>query len=463
MNYTNETNYSNHQQRIIQKEPALHTISVDLKNIPNTFYTKYHKNNQPSIINFCNNIKHINPKNNIKLFKNIKLYGVSKHTNLINKRNSKSKKNNGVPYVSFTEINTNLKKTFSTHFKINNNSNLTNYNNNTITLNHKNYYYSNNNKNIHKINKSLSKSKSNKVFLIPSQYYDIHSRNKNKNNALIQSNSHSGYNKTYNNSNNKKLVNSKINKCHIHFSPVNVNHTLSLSNTKKRKLNENRKSRNYLGSIEDKIKIQKLMKEKENKEKEIKYKDKIILDQEKIIKLLKQNEINLKEKVQIIHNKYQELKNKYEIIINENDFLKNKLTEEEKNINILKEKELKLMKMLYLIKEKGIDINAILNEVKNETNIELNKSESNEGNVFDNSNNSTIYFPDKIKMRNIMESKQAQKIPTINFKQIPEYSFQSEEEKSNNKGEEISEQDEIIFNGIGLKKYGLDGFHRNSA
>ena len=424
MNNNSDKNYIKYyKQKITQKEPTLHTLSVDLKNIQNTLYTKYHKNNQPKLINFCNNIKKINPKNNSKLFKNIKLYEVSKQANFVNKRNSKSQLKNGVPYVSFTEIN-NLKKIFSTHFKINNN-NLTNYNNNTITLYHKNYYNSNNNinKNIIKINKSLPKSKSNNIFFIPSNFYDIRSRNKNINNALIKSNSLSRYNKTSNNSNNKKLVNSKINKCHhINFSPLNVNHTLSLTNKKNHKLNEKRKGGSNVGSAEDKIKIQKLMKEKENKEKEIKYKDKIINEQENTIRLLKQNEKKLKEKLQIINNQYEDLKNKYEIIINENDLLKNKLNEDDKNINILKEKELKLMKMLYLIKEKGIDINSILNEVKNETNIEsINRSELSEGNVLNNnSNNSTYYFPDKIKMKNIMDSKEAKNIPAINFNQIPE-------------------------------------------
>ena len=462
MNNNSDKNYIKYyKQKITQKEPTLHTLSVDLKNIQNTLYTKYHKNNQPELINFSNNIKKINPKNNSKLFKNIKLYEVSKQANFVNKRNSKSQLKNGVPYVSFTEIN-NLKKIFSTHFKINNN-NLTNYNNNTITLYHKNYYNSNNNinKNIIKINKSLPKSKSNNIFFIPSNFYDIRSRNKNINNALIKSNSLSRYNKTSNNSNNKKLVNSKINKCNIHFSPLNVNHTISLSSQKNNKLNENRKGGSNIGSSEDKIKIQKLMKEKERQEEDIKCKDKIIKEQENIIILLKENEIALKEKVQIINNKYEELKNNYEIIINENNILKNKLSADDKNIINLKEKEQKLMKMLYLIKEKGIDINEILSEVKNESNKESkNKSESSERNII---NNLTIYFPDKIKMKNIMDTKEAQNLPKINFNQIPEYSFQSEEQKNSNKGEEMFEQDELNYNGIGLKKYGLEEFHRNSA
>ena len=119
------------------------------------------------------------------------------------------------------------------------------------------------------------------------------------------------------------------------------------------------------------------------------------------------------------------------------------------------------MKILYLIKEKGIDIEAILSEVKNESNIEsINKRELSEEN---NSSNSTVYFQDKINMKNIMETKEAKNIPKIDFNQIPEYSFQSEEEKPNINEEEIPEQDELNFNEIGFNRSGLNGFHRNSA
>ena len=462
-----ETNYTKqYNQKLAQKEPTLHTISVELTKTPNAFYNNYqNNNNQLKINNFTNNGQ-INPKKN-KIFKNIKLYGFSKQANIMNKRNIKDKKINAIPYVSFTEINTNMKKTFSTNFKINNvpnNKNLTNFNN-TINLYHKNYY-TNNNKNIIKINKSLSKSKSNKIFLTPNQFYNSRSRNKNINNILIKSKSNSGYTKSYNNSYNKKKINSKIYKYHISFSPIYANHTVSVSSQKNhhRKKNENKLGGSSTGSAEDKIKIQNLIKEKENKEKEIKYKDKIIKEQENIISLLKQNEIQLKEKIQMINNKYEDLKEKYQNIINENNTLKNKLNEDENNINFLKEKELKLMRMLYLIKEKGIDINAILNEVKNESNVEsINKSERSEENKLINSSNLTIYFQDKIKMKNISETKEAKNLPKIDFNQIPEYSFQSEEEKPHNNEEEMVEQDEFNFNEIGFNKYGLNGLNRNSA
>ena len=465
-NNQNGTNYGKKfTKKKTKKEPTLHTISVELKKTPNILYNNYqnYNNNQIKIINVTNNNSNSNQINHgkNKIFKNIKLYDVSKHQNFIKKRKLKTKKVNSIPGVSFTEINTNIKKSFSinnTHIN-QNNHNLNNFNN-TINLYHKNYH--SNNKNIIKINKSLNKSKSNKIFLTAFKHnYNIHSRNKNINinTALIKSNTNSGYNRSFNNSNNKKLINSKINKYHINFSPAYTNHTISMSTQKNSKFNENRAK-----LVEDKI--QKLIKEKENKEKEIKLKDKIIKEQENIINLLKQNEITLKEQNKIINDKYEDIKNNYENINNENKILKDKLYENEK---IYKEKELKLMRILYLLKEKGIDINSILNEVKNESNNEsLNKIEANEDNKLNNSSNLTIYFPDKVNMKNIMETKGAENIPKIDFNQVPDYSFQSEEEKQNNNNDddEMPNQDEFNYNNNyndnEFNNYGLNAFHRNS-
>ena len=66
-------------------------------------------------------------------------------------------------------------------------------------------------------------------------------------------------------------------------------------------------------------------------------------------------------------------------------------------------------------------------------------------------------------MKNISETKEAKNLPKIDFNQIPEYSFQSEEEKPHNNEEEMVEQDEFNFNEIGFNKYGLNGLNRNSA
>ena len=465
-----ETNYSKqYKKKLNKKDQSLHTISVELKKAPNILYNNYqnYNNNQIKIINLSNNNNiQFNPKKNNQIFKNIKLYGVSKKTNFIKKRNIKTKKLNAIPYVSFTEINPNLKKTFSNNFNAHttqkNNGNFVNFNN-TINLYHKNYH-SNNNKNIIKINKTLPKSKSNKIFLTPFQHYHFHGRNKITDNALIKSNTN--YSKSYNNSYNKKVVSSKINKYHLNFSPSNTNHTPSISVKKTIKFNENRqKTRNKTVIEEDKMKIQKLIKEKENREKEIKCKDQIIKEQEKIINLLKQNELQIKKQNQIINNKYEELKGKYQNIINENQTLKDKINEDEQNINFLKEKELKLMRILYLLKEKGIDINTILNDVKEENNTEqIYKMESYEENNIHNSSNLTVYFPDKVNMKNIMDTKEAQKVPNIDLNFVPEYSFHSDDEKQNNNDDEAFQQDDLNIKEIGFNKYELNNpFQRNSA
>jgi hypothetical protein len=56
----------------------------------------------------------------------------------------------------------------------------------------------------------------------------------------------------------------------------------------------------------------------------------------------------------------------------------------------------------------------------------------------DNNNNEngltdlTVYFPDKVKMNNIMETKWGQNIPRLNFGYVPEYSSDSESQHNNN-------------------------------
>jgi hypothetical protein len=318
-----------------------------------------------------------------------------------------------------------------------------------------NLYRKNNNSNNNtKINKSLPKSKSNSIFLTPFQKYNIHSRNRNVNNTLIKSNSNSGDARSYNNSHNKKLMTQKMNKCHTNYSTLYIN-TVSKSSQKIKHIN---KTKPKGSSEENKIMIKKLMKELENKDNEIKLKEKIIKEKENKIILLKQNEIQMKEKIKKITNKYEDINELYQNMMNQNKLLKEKIIENEKNINFLKEKELKLMRILYLIKEKGIDINSVLNEVKKESYAINNCDENNESNLT-NSSNLTIYFPDKINMRNIMETKGAQKIPRIDINQIPEYSFQSEEDKQND--DEISNQYNFMQNNIGFNNYGLHGFQNS--
>ena len=432
-----ETNYTKqYKKRLNKKETLLHTISHEFKTKPNVINRNKNKNTdnvspiQIKVINLSNNGNVQTTPGQNKIFKNIKLYRVSKQQNPIKKSNIANKKINNNSSNFFTE---------------NNNNNIQNNNNNL----------NNNSKN----NKSLPKSKSNKVFLTPFQNYKIHSRNRKINNTLMNSISNSGHGKSCNNLYNKKIINQKSNKYQSSF----MNNTISMSSQKQLKLNENRNKRGDSGSsAEDKIKIQRLNEEKENLEKRIKYKDDIIKEQENLILLLKRNEVQLKEQIEILNNKCEDLKEKYEKSTNENKILKEKLLDFDKNINFLKEKEVKLMRMLYLIKEKGIDINNVLNEVKKDSNTDYkNNSEISKDS---NSSSMTIYFPDKINMKRTIETKGADKIPKIDFNQIPEYSFQSDEnDKDDNYDDELQNQYEFDFHQIGFNKFGPFGFHQNSV
>ena len=430
-----ETNYTKqYKKRLNKKESSYHTISHEFKNKSNIINSNHNNDNaspiQIKVINLSNNGNVQTTPGQNKIFKNIKLYRVSKQQNPIKKSNIANKKINNNSSNFFTE---------------NNNNNIQNNNNNL----------NNNSKN----NKSLPKSKSNKVFLTPFQNYKIHSRNRKINNTLMNSISNSGHGKSCNNLYNKKIINQKSNKYQSSF----MNNTISMSSQKQLKLNENRNKRGDSGSsAEDKIKIQRLNEEKENLEKRIKYKDDIIKEQENLILLLKRNEVQLKEQIEILNNKCEDLKEKYEKSTNENKILKEKLLDFDKNINFLKEKEVKLMRMLYLIKEKGIDINNVLNEVKKDSNTDYkNNSEISKDS---NSSSMTIYFPDKINMKRTMETKGADKIPKIDFNQIPEYSFQSDEnDKDDNYDDELQNQYEFDFHQIGFNKFGPFGFHQNSV
>ena len=430
-----ETNYTKqYKKRLNKKESSYHTISNEFKNKSNIINSNNNNDNvspiQIKVINLSNNGNVQSTPGQNKIFKNIKLYRVSKQQNPIKKSNIANKKINNNSSNFFTE---------------NNNNNIQNNNNNL----------NNNSKN----NKSLPKSKSNKVFLTPFQNYKIHSRNRKINNTLMNSISNSGHGKSCNNLYNKKIINQKSNKYQSSF----MNNTISMSSQKQLKLNENRNKRGDSGSsAEDKIKIQRLNEEKENLEKRIKYKDDIIKEQENLILLLKRNEVQLKEQIEILNNKCEDLKEKYEKSTNENKILKEKLLDFDKNINFLKEKEVKLMRMLYLIKEKGIDINNVLNEVKKDSNTDYkNNSEISKDS---NSSSMTIYFPDKINMKRTMETKGADKIPKIDFNQIPEYSFQSDEnDKDDNYDDELQNQYEFDFHQIGFNKFGPFGFHQNSV
>ena len=63
-----------------------------------------------------------------------------------------------------------------------------------------------------------------------------------------------------------------------------------------------------------------------------------------------------------------------------------------------------------------------------------------------------------------MQTKEAENIPKIDFNQVPEYSFQSDEEKQNNSNDddEMPNQNEFNYNDNEFNNYGLNAFHRNS-
>jgi hypothetical protein len=276
------------------------------------------------------------------------------------------------------------------------------------------------------------------------------------------------------NHNNKKM-----------FSTIGLSNNLSVKNIKNySRNNRNNKQIINLSTNNNKLsdstpkrsvdileKIKGLKKEIENYKKEINKKNQIIKNQEiKINKINKDNENNQK-MLKNITQKYNNLKKEYDIMKNNFFLLKNKIEESEKNIKLMEQKELKLMQVLYLIKEKGIDINSILNEVNKVTSHEMTSSqipldiknhpdekENNDNkNKIDNidnidsnliinsirdniSNESersdlTVYFPDKIKMNNIMETKWGKNIPKLNFGYVPEYSdldSGKQQQKNNN-------------------------------
>lgn len=403
-----KTNHIKQYKKIIPKnEIRVHTLSVEVpknsRNISNNYNNM--TNNQKQIINITNNNYNSPGKN--KIFQNIKLYKPIKQKYYIKKRNISSfKKTNKIPFNILIDINISPKDKFSNKLiSYSNNNNLNNFNN-TLSHHQKTFYSNSHNNNSSK--KLLIKSKSNNIFSLPYKKYNC-SRNKNINNFLKKSNSNSEFTKYSFDSNNiyKKRNASYSGKNYIIIHEKEK----KLTDTKRKVENEN---------DDDNIKIQNLIKERDEKLKEIINQNNIIKEQEKLIQGLNKNENEINKKINNINNDYKNLKNNYNNIINESKSLKNKLINNEKEIISMQEKEIKLLKVLYLIKKKGIDINEILN--KND--IKLNKeSNNNDENSSLNSSNITSYFPDKVKMKNIMETKEAKKIPKIDFKLIPEYSF----------------------------------------
>ena len=467
-NYLKE--YNNHNKSN-KKIGFLSNISTDfnktIKLVNNNYF------NQINTHTNANNHNHY--LYDKKVFKNTKLYNVIKPTKYIKKRNnSNSTIHNNFVESSLTEGNlhgNNSKKFISifnsSNLKINNRNikfhkNQNNINNNNNIKMKKSNTNTNINALLHNSNsfKILTKSKSNVGFINFPHYQN-----------LVINNSRDKYSMNHNN---KKM-----------FSTIGISNNLSVKNNKNySRINRNNKQIMNLNTNNNKLsdstpkrsvdileKIKGLKKEIENYKKEINKKNQIIKNQEiKINKINKDNENNQK-MLKNITQKYNNLKKEYDIMKNNFFLLKNKIEESEKNIKLMEQKELKLMQVLYLIKEKGIDINSILNEVNKVTSHEMTSSqipldikkhpdekENNDNkNKIDNidnidsnliinsirdniSNESersdlTVYFPDKIKMNNIMETKWGKNIPKLNFGYVPEYSdldSGKQQQKNNN-------------------------------
>ena len=404
-------NYLKNSGKMAKNELALHTVSTELKHTSNIqkYNSKYY--NQPKYMNIkLFKIKHSNNSlRKTKIFKDIKYcYSFIKPPSIKKKKAIKKSPNN-IPCVSFTGINHNLKKTFNSNF---NTSNLINIDNNANKnkLGDISFY------------KSSLKSKNNIEFLTPLQYYNIHSRNKTTNFNLIKSNSFIA--KSFNNSNN---ISTKINTDFFCSIQKKISDTIQRE-------------------VEDPhTKIEKLKEELDKKEKELNVKNKIIEENEKKINELQKMCEQYENGKKIMNKNYEELNEKYEKIHKENIEFKSKMEQIEINYNFLKEKEITLMKVLYMLKRKGIDLNDILNEINNELKDEVAKKNKEPIIDSDSSSSITIYFPDKINMISTMENKGAKKIPNLDFNQIPEYSFQSENEQNelNNQGDNLKNYTDI--------------------
>ena len=381
------------------------------------------------------NYSYINNKNNFsnkKLFQNVKLY------NLIKPNNNKNFKKRNYSYTSMYNNLTggNL---------INNNSNnllSSLFNSNLIKYNHKHY---NTNSNI-KPNKILIKSKSN------------------SNNGFIKK---YPYKNLIIKTGEKNTINTK--KLFSTFGMVNnisikniKNYTKKISNSYKKnnnfKLQINQISENIPKKSSDiQEKINKYKKQIENYKKELNTKDDTIKKQ--IIKINEQNLIiqNMKKKFKKIEQDYNILKNNYII-------LKNKNEENEKNIKTMTKKELKLMQVLFLIKERGIDINSFLDEVnqisfnENAQGLVINSIRDEDSNINGNGINDmsgiTVYFPDKVKMKNIMETNWGKNIPKLNFGYVPEYSSENNTDK-NDQNNIVNDENADFFQNIGKYQHSV--------
>ena len=404
---------------ITKKQVPINNISTDFTKtikLLNNNYTYFNNNKN----NFSNK----------KLFQNVKLYNLIKPNN-----NKYIKKRN----YSYSSMYNNLT---GGNFINNNSNNLASsvFNSNLIKYNQRHY---NTNSNI-KPNKMLIKSKSNsnngftKKYPYKNLIIKTGEKNLTNNKKLFS---------TFGMVNNLSIKNIKnYNKKISNSYKKNNNYKLHIT-----KLTENIPKRN--SDIQDKI--NKYKKQIENYKKEISIKDDTIKKQ-----MDKISELNLV--IQNVKKKYKKLDQEYNILKNNYILLKSKSDENEENIKTMAKKELKLMQVLFLMKERGIDINSYLNEVNQISfngygqGLLINSLRDNDDDNLKGSDSSgiTVYFPDKIKMKNIMETNWGKNIPKLNFGYVPEYSSENNTEK-NDQDNIINDENVNFFQNIGKYQHSV--------
>ena len=495
VNHKNKKNSNINMGKNLNKNLLLlNNMSTDFskttKLLNNNYLNKKNINTNSNIKNNNNN-NYIYDK---KIFQNTKLYNVVKPTKYIKKRNfsnSSIQNPNNLITSALTEGNlTNKPKKFYSIFH----SKTLKLNNRNINIQKNQNIDNNTNKNKININnilhnsnsfKLMTKSKSNMVFTKQPQYKNliINAQDKNTNgggkifSTIGQINNLRIKNIKYNSGNkkkSKKIIGTNVNN-------ISNNNFNKISDSVPKKSGDTRE------------KINNLEKVIENYKKEINNKEDIIKKQIIRINKLNNNLEKSQNNVKITQKKYNELEQEYNIMKNNFLLCKDKINEYENNIKTMKQKEIKLMQVLYLVKERGIDINSILAEVnqitfheltsslpsnnikKENENNEENKENSNNiikeikgindnndkneknendnndyntninnnlngnnqiescGNDFESERSDlTVYFQDKIKMNNIMETKTGQNIPKLNFGYLPEYSSDSDSQQNIN-------------------------------
>lgn len=429
-------------KKIGKKLLLLNNKSLDLSKTIKTLNNNFnHKKSLHVNTNIHKNSNYIYDKN---IFKNIKLYKVNKQNNNSKKRNTTNAmlKNNMTP-SSLTEgnLNNNGKK-YTSLF----NTNLSKYNTKELNI------LKTNPKKIDKFYSFFYFSKSFKLL----NKTKLSSKNKQKQSQEQNVRNNSlGRNTTQNNSN---IFHTKF--CTGNISIKNIKQYSGLKRNQKKIINSNSITINnniLSDSISKKAgdyveKINSLKKEIELYKKEMHKKNEIIKKQEVKLRKLNNNFEKSMNNILNIKQEYNKLKQNYNEMKNNYMLLKEKFLENEKSMQNMKHKEIKLMQVLYLIKEKGIDINSILEEVNQVTfhensfylnNHIQNDEEDNNFNANLNNDDSqmskmTVYFPDKVKMNNIMESKWASIIPKLNFGDVPEYTSESVTENQVQKNEKFN-------------------------